>query len=166
MIEGVGLLPYSERLQILQLTTLAERRSRGDLIEVYKASQEETARERWTILARDSSLGNSMLRSEKHAKGLLKGGSRLCIGGDQLPSSSGLSKFHFPFDQGPGPGSGCSPQGSHYCFKNDKGAPRHHAMGPPRINEDLVLKRHGRWLFLVRYDITEKKLRHQCKGRR
>ncbi|KAL5258529.1 hypothetical protein ACHWQZ_G009124 [Mnemiopsis leidyi] len=39
MIEEVGLLPYSERLQILQLTTLAERRSRGDLIEVYKASQ-------------------------------------------------------------------------------------------------------------------------------
>ena len=39
MIEGVGLFPYSERLQILDLTTLAERRSRGDLIEVYKASQ-------------------------------------------------------------------------------------------------------------------------------
>ena len=39
MIEEVGLLPYSERLRILQLTTLAERRSRGDLIEVYKASQ-------------------------------------------------------------------------------------------------------------------------------
>ena len=39
MIEEVGLLPYSERLQILQLTTLAERRSRGDLIEVYKASK-------------------------------------------------------------------------------------------------------------------------------
>ena len=39
MIEEVGLLPYSERLQILELTTLAERRSRGDLIEVYKASQ-------------------------------------------------------------------------------------------------------------------------------
>ena len=39
MIEGVGLLPYSERLQILQLTTLAERHSRGDLIEVYEASQ-------------------------------------------------------------------------------------------------------------------------------
>ena len=35
MIEEVGLLPYSERLQILELTTLAERRSRGDLIEVY-----------------------------------------------------------------------------------------------------------------------------------
>ena len=39
MIEGVGLLPYSERLQILQLTTLPERHSRGDLIEVYKANK-------------------------------------------------------------------------------------------------------------------------------
>ena len=39
MIEEVGLLPYSERLQILQLTTIAERRSMGDLIEVYKASK-------------------------------------------------------------------------------------------------------------------------------
>ena len=39
MIEEVGLLPYSERLWILQLTTLAERRSRGDLIEVYKANK-------------------------------------------------------------------------------------------------------------------------------
>ena len=38
-IEKVGLLSYSERLQILELTTLAERRSRGDLIEVYKASK-------------------------------------------------------------------------------------------------------------------------------
>ena len=34
MIEEVGLLPYSE-----QLPTLAEERSMGDLIEVYKASQ-------------------------------------------------------------------------------------------------------------------------------
>ena len=38
MIEKVGLLPYSERLQTLKLTTLVERRSRGDLIEVFKAS--------------------------------------------------------------------------------------------------------------------------------
>ena len=36
-IDGVGLLPYSERLEILKLTTLIERRSRGDLIEVFKA---------------------------------------------------------------------------------------------------------------------------------
>ena len=37
MIEDIGLLPYSERLDILGLTTLVERRARGDLIEVYKA---------------------------------------------------------------------------------------------------------------------------------
>ena len=37
MIDGVGLLPYSERLEILKLTTLIERRTRGDLIEVFKA---------------------------------------------------------------------------------------------------------------------------------
>ena len=37
MINDIGLLPYSERLDILGLTTLVERRARGDLIEVYKA---------------------------------------------------------------------------------------------------------------------------------
>ena len=37
MIEDIGLLPYSERLDILGLTTLVECRARGDLIEVYKA---------------------------------------------------------------------------------------------------------------------------------
>ena len=37
MVSGVGLLPYSERLRVLGLTTLAERRLRGDLIEVFKA---------------------------------------------------------------------------------------------------------------------------------
>ena len=37
LIDEVGPLPYSERLEILHLTTLAERRIRGDLIEVYKA---------------------------------------------------------------------------------------------------------------------------------
>ena len=37
MIDGVGLLPYSERLDVLELTTLVERRLRGDLIEVFKA---------------------------------------------------------------------------------------------------------------------------------
>ena len=37
MIDGVGLLPYSERLETLKLTTLIERHARGDLIEVFKA---------------------------------------------------------------------------------------------------------------------------------
>jgi hypothetical protein len=33
---GMGFLSYSERLQKLGLTTLLERRMRGDLIEAYK----------------------------------------------------------------------------------------------------------------------------------
>ena len=36
MIEDIGLLPYSERLDILGLMTLVEHHARGDLIEVYK----------------------------------------------------------------------------------------------------------------------------------
>ena len=36
MIEGIGLLPYSDRLSALELTTLAERRIRGDLIETFR----------------------------------------------------------------------------------------------------------------------------------
>ena len=36
LIDGIGLLPYRERLQKLKLTTLLERRARGDLIEVFK----------------------------------------------------------------------------------------------------------------------------------
>ena len=40
MINGIVLLPYSERLEILRLTTLAEHCARGDLIEVYKAKHD------------------------------------------------------------------------------------------------------------------------------
>ena len=36
LIDDIGSLPYSERLDALQITTLAERRVRGDLIEAYK----------------------------------------------------------------------------------------------------------------------------------
>ena len=36
LIDEVGTLPYSRRLEILNLTTLAERRTRGDLIEAFK----------------------------------------------------------------------------------------------------------------------------------
>ena len=36
LIEDIGVLPYKERLDKLNLTTLLERRLRGDLIETYK----------------------------------------------------------------------------------------------------------------------------------
>ena len=36
LIDGIGILPYRTRLKILQLTTLLERRMRGDLIETFK----------------------------------------------------------------------------------------------------------------------------------
>lgn len=36
LVEGVGLLTYEERLKQLNLTTLIERRMRGDIIETYK----------------------------------------------------------------------------------------------------------------------------------
>ena len=36
LIDGIGTLPYSQRLEKLKLTTLAERRIRGDLIETFK----------------------------------------------------------------------------------------------------------------------------------
>ncbi|KAL5249370.1 hypothetical protein ACHWQZ_G018287 [Mnemiopsis leidyi] len=38
LIDEVGTLPYSRRLEILNLTTLAERQIRGDLIEAFKAT--------------------------------------------------------------------------------------------------------------------------------
>ena len=37
LISDIGTLPYSHRLETLGLTTLAERRARGDLIEAFKA---------------------------------------------------------------------------------------------------------------------------------
>ena len=40
MIDEVGLLPYFERLGVLKLTTLIERRTRGDLIEVFKSKKD------------------------------------------------------------------------------------------------------------------------------
>ena len=36
LIDGVGLKPYQERLLHLDLTTLLERRARGDLIETFR----------------------------------------------------------------------------------------------------------------------------------
>ena len=40
MIDEVGLLPCSERFGVLKLTTLIERRTRGDLIEVFKSKKD------------------------------------------------------------------------------------------------------------------------------
>ena len=42
LIDEIGTLPYSQRLDILGLTTLAERRNRGDLIETLKAFSGQT----------------------------------------------------------------------------------------------------------------------------
>ena len=36
LANNIGLLPYSKRLELMNLTTLGERRIRGDLIETYK----------------------------------------------------------------------------------------------------------------------------------
>ena len=36
LVEGIGLLPYKDRLKELQLTTLLERHMRGDIIETFK----------------------------------------------------------------------------------------------------------------------------------
>ena len=36
MVDGIGLMTYKERLKELEITTLVERRIRGDLIETYK----------------------------------------------------------------------------------------------------------------------------------
>ena len=39
MIDGLGLMTYRERLDKLNLTTLLERRVRGDLIEMFKIQE-------------------------------------------------------------------------------------------------------------------------------
>ena len=36
LIDGIGMLPYSERLEAMNLTSLCERCIRGDLIETFK----------------------------------------------------------------------------------------------------------------------------------
>ena len=58
-IEGIGLLNYEERLQKLDLTTLLERRARGDLIEAFK------------ILSGISSYGNKFFRLSRSGLNLL-----------------------------------------------------------------------------------------------
>ena len=70
MINGIGLLPYSERLEILGLTTLAERRARGDLIEVYRAKH-------------DFSFTNNVFKFDRSGLNLL---SKFCEYWNKLPN--------------------------------------------------------------------------------
>ena len=50
LIDEIGTLSYSQRLDILNLTTLAERRNRGDLIEAYKAVNGTSQIDNYSIL--------------------------------------------------------------------------------------------------------------------
>ena len=61
LIEGIGLLPYSDRLHDLRLTTLAERRMRGDLIETYRIVSNQV--EYGTDIFRVSRSGNNLVSS-------------------------------------------------------------------------------------------------------
>ena len=60
LIDGIGLLTYEKRLEELQLTTLLERRMRGDLIEAYK------------IITRKVSYGNELFRMSRSGMNILK----------------------------------------------------------------------------------------------
>ena len=62
MVDNVGLLPYKERLEALELTTLLERRARGDLIETFK------------IVTGKVNYGGNMFRLSRSGAKLLKDG--------------------------------------------------------------------------------------------
>ena len=60
LIDGIGILPYRTRLKILQLTTLLERRMRGDLIETFK------------ILSGKVDYGQTLFRVSRSGANILK----------------------------------------------------------------------------------------------
>ena len=62
MIDNIGLLPYSDRLDAMGLTTLLERRTRGDLIETFK------------IVTGKVNYGNNIFRVSRSGDKLLKDG--------------------------------------------------------------------------------------------
>ena len=62
MVDNIGLLPYRERLDTLGLTTLLERRTRGDLIETFK------------IVTGKVNYGNNIFRVSRSGDKLLKDG--------------------------------------------------------------------------------------------
>ena len=63
MVDNIGLLTYNERLEALELTTLLERRARGDLIETFKIV---TGKVNYgTAIFRTSRSGNKLLKDGK-----------------------------------------------------------------------------------------------------
>jgi len=70
LIDEVGTLPYSRRLDILNLTTLAERRIRGDLIEAFKVTSGLT--EYGSGLFRMSRSGLNLVSTNRCSKSVTK----------------------------------------------------------------------------------------------
>ena len=67
---SMGTLPYSRRLEILNLTTLAERRIRGDLIEAFKVINGLT--DYGSDLFRPSRSGLNLVSSNRCSKSVTK----------------------------------------------------------------------------------------------
>ena len=74
LIENIGLLPYRQRLNELQLTTLIERRMRGDLIETYK------------IINGINNYGNDLYKVSRSGANLLYNSSLKSYKSDFLPN--------------------------------------------------------------------------------
>ena len=62
LIDSIGTLPYSERLKKLQITTLLERRMRGDIIETYK------------IVSKKVDYGKDLFKLSRSGANILKDG--------------------------------------------------------------------------------------------
>ena len=62
MVPSLSHLPYDDRLQRLQLTTLEDRRLRGDLIEVYKILKEYDKVQAENFLELDPTITNPRTR--------------------------------------------------------------------------------------------------------
>ena len=81
MIDGVGLLTYRDRLDKLKLTTLLERRVRGDLIEMFKIQEgfvsygsELFGRAGRTVAVDQSLIGSPLMRLTSLPRGFFATG--------------------------------------------------------------------------------------------
>ena len=70
LIDEVGTLPYSRRLEILNLTKLAEQRIRGDLIEAFKVTSGST--DYGSRMFRISRSGLNLVLSNRCSRSLTK----------------------------------------------------------------------------------------------